>query len=474
MKKKLLGSLVLMSLSLPTFASGVRGGGHVVEVNGNLELLDIVTNATCNWFSGKEIITQRSHVQKILNKIEKLDWYVALELKREIEYLSWCLTGNLYSVPSTDDDSFVRQLNRGVQQAAFRFNENAYIDSTKLSRLSQSSQAYLIFHEALHSYLSMGTDMRIFKLQSLVSTIRRVDLGQITTRESLNFNLSRNDMEFVFSTNKLDVFRKSLEFLLSDVDTRIVEILKAQAPEKLVHQNIQAALPYLAKWDRPVVASAQKILTGSITEVFKRGNLDDVKIILHQQTFEKINPAALALSIIDELSEEVRREVTLSNSFKKIIKESANKLGKINFTLVENRITADLSLQSITEQCQESRPVPTTSLTGLYKNSNCELPSEIIGLVDLIVFTIKSQEMSTFDTQILNNQELIRSLRLEIAFESLRLLVPAIPREKVLAEAVLGKIQKSFVDQLDEVFFKRLSFEDYQKIQPFLKKLGTK
>lgn len=467
MKKKLLGMAFMSILSCNSIASGVRGGGHVVEVNGQLELVDIVTSATCDWFSGKEIKEKSVAIDQILKKIEKLDWYLALELKREIEFLSWCMTGNLYSLPAGDADSFVQQLTKGVQQVAFRYNGNAYIDQSKYSRLNQSSQAYLVFHEMLHSYLPMDLEMRIFKLQSLVSAIRKVDLGQITTRERLHLNLANGDMNFPLTVNKLEPYKKSLQFILGTTEERIETILSTNEPEKLIHSKILEALPYVANWDKEAILRAGKSISDALVMIFLSQDLNNIRFVLSQQKYNKINPAAVALSVYDQLSPAVQNEVTASSYFLNIIKEGSDYLNEIQFIISHGRIVGDLALQSISDKCQLLTPVYTTSLVQL--NEQCQLPPKIQAIADIIVTLIETENDEVLE-QLETNDDLILALRMELPRSRLTQLDSPIAREKDSALNVLKTIQAKLVDRMKKDIISKTS-RPSPFVEHFFKKL---
>ena len=468
MKSHFLGLALLSLISSQVYAHGVRGGGHVVEVNGKLELVDLVTSATCHWISGQELIQQSSGVSSILTKIEKLDWYLALELKREIEYISWCMTGSLYSVPANDNDSFVQQLTRGVQQAAFRYNESAYIDQDKFNRLSPSSQAYLIFHEALHSYLPMGLEMRIFKLQSLVSTIRRIDLGQITNRRSLHLNLSQNQMDFPLTVDKLDSHRKSLSFILGPIQDRLALVLKTKSPESLIQPNVRKAIPYLAKWDQLSVQNSESSISEVLLEIFKEGNLHEVQFVLNEQTYERINPASVALSVYEELSPEVQELVKNSRYFAKIVQNGIDYLNGIRFSILNGRIISTENLQKLSSQCEEIEIRYTTSLSPMLRNKRCQLPTQLQAISNLLVIMARYNDEQIIRSLFLKNQELISTLRFEHTLKNLENLNTPISRERALAINVLKDIQKSMKALMINTIQEKLSSKEFELAKNFL------
>src|SRR4051794_8074148 len=93
---KLVPALLLLSAAAASAEGvGVRGGGEVVDINGELFLRDIVEKSVCDSKTGSEMLAAAPATEKLLAAVEKLDWYFALELKRELRFLRFCMTGTL-------------------------------------------------------------------------------------------------------------------------------------------------------------------------------------------------------------------------------------------------------------------------------------------------------------------------------------------------------------------------------------------
>lgn len=471
LRKNLIAVTLGLAITSPLWAqesvgSGVRGGGHITEVNGQLELVDLVTTATCDWYSGDEMLTSVPEVNKIIKKIENLDWYFALELKQEIEYLSWCMTGKLYSVPAADDDSFVIQLTKGVQQAAFRYQDAAYIDQDKFSKLSPQSQAYLILHETLHSYLPMTLEMRRFKLMSLVSTVQKVDKGQINTRKALHLNFAKNELDFPLTVGRLDPHRKSLEFLLAGPVEQAQRFLKEDAPEKwLVRSNLN---PLDLRSDhREAVKNPAKALRSVIEAILRNADQAQVRRVLMDQRFDRLNPASIGLGIFSELTPETQAEVLASRHMDQIVASSVRFLKSMTISLSGNRLVGNVELQSLSDQCHET----TYYLTSLSVTGKCELPLEIEGLGAFIVKMVEHGQIDLLKKIVLSNAELISSIKLTSLKEKLNGMETPIRREKSLAVLVLGDLQAALVKNLKHYVKDRLCAEDYELVKPFFNEL---
>ncbi|MDH4468076.1 MAG: hypothetical protein QE271_08460 [Bacteriovoracaceae bacterium] len=448
----------------PKEGNGSSGGGHVVEVGGRLELVDLVTSATCDWLSGEAMMAKNPHISQLLLKIEKLDWYLALELKREIAYLSWCMTGKLYSISAIDRDSFVQQLINGVQQVAFRYGDSAYIDQFKFLQLTSKSQTYLVFHETLHSYLPMDLEMRKFKLMSLVSTLRKVDDGQITSREALHLSLSKNEMNFPLTANKLEPYKKSIEFLLSNLISQSKIFLQSMDPEKLIDSRLIKVQNFVAPWDKAILKSPNNVLINIIKETLLTNNLQNAKRILTEQNYQVLNPATIGLSIFDELSLEVQSLVLNSSFMLKAFQQGMDYFNSMEVTTENHRILASQSLQSLSDFCQNESPL---YLTSLLSTGACPLPNEILGVANLIITLANRGEIKLIKEQFFKNQEFISALKMSKVFEQLTFTTPAISREKELGFDILKQLQKNMVDKLNVYITERINVETATIIKDF-------
>lgn len=455
--------VMALSISPAIGGSGTRGGGHVMEVNGKLELVDVVTNATCDWFSGQEIMNEVPYLQEMLKRVDRLDWYLALELKREIEYISWCKTGKLYSVPAADDDSFVQQIEKGVQQAAFRYNSAAYLDSEIFNQLSERSKAYLVLHETLHSYLPMHLEMRQFKLMSLVSTFRKVDLGQIGTLSRLHLNLEKNEMDFPLSVQKLTPYKQGLEFALSSLEERVEMILSKQQPEEYLDQRMLQILPNLSAWDIELAEDYKKRFTEALSAVFANGNWNEIHYVLNQQKFKEINPAGVALNGFFNLAPQIQDQVVQSAHYANIATEGIAFLGQINLQIKDGRIVGDLALQSLSNEPNRAWPQTTSSLTP-----SKVLPFEAQMMVDMIVALAKIDRFDEVERMFGKDSGFKSSLELQNAFSKLEELAPPMAREKRWAKKSLEQVRRAVIVNFKERLRTLLMNSQYEKVMEII------
>ncbi|MCT4641813.1 MAG: hypothetical protein N4A33_05895 [Bacteriovoracaceae bacterium] len=467
LSKKLIGGLSALLVTTSLYAHKGGGGGHVIEVNGKVELLDIVSQGTCDWQSGESLINANPYINTMLEKIRKLDWYLALELEHEIKYISWCKTGKLYSVPAADDDSFVQQISDGVQQAAFRYNESAYLDKNIFDQLSDKSKAYLIFHETLHSYLGMSLEMRQFKLMTLVSTLRKVDLGQIENRETLHLNLKRSSMNFPLTVNELSPMQDQIEFALSNLKDRKKMFLSVNKPEELISEKIFEIIPFISSWDVEAITNYQQAFSETIRSILMDGREDEVNLIFESQVFVATNPAGIALKRFFTLSEKVQEKVVSSIYFNKIIQDGFNSIKTIDLSIKNNRIAGDRVLQSLTMNAKELKVKYLVDLqTGV-----AELPVQLQMMAKMISVLAKDNRFEKIEEKFAKNKVFKDAISLAPVFEKLEALDSPIQREKKLAKLVLNKIKSSLKQQLKQTVKNDLSVDKYEKIMTILKEV---
>jgi hypothetical protein len=217
MKKTLL--LITLNITLvaatlaglsPTQAdSGVRGGGESkIDLNGKPELLELVNGlaSTCQWVNGKDYSEKpaiKPHFEKAFTRLSSLDPRFAADLKKEVHSLQFCRTGAL-----TKDLIFLMgrfsdilsPVYKNSKLAAFRLNDEVYVDAELADAHSPRSQAYLLVHEAMHSYIPYRLPFRQLKLRSAVKVIDDVDLGTITSTSELHRLLDLNGVWYPFSS----------------------------------------------------------------------------------------------------------------------------------------------------------------------------------------------------------------------------------------------------------------------------------
>jgi hypothetical protein len=247
---------LLATSNQAAFASGARGGGETIDLNGHPVLLELVNDNryTCQWFSGVDLLKEPKYqaaaqaMENAIAALAKLDWYFARDLRMDIEELDFCLTGALKKLPPKYDD-VIAPYHNDKSQIAIRINRDVYLDSKQFDSALTDTQAYLLIHEAMHSYLWWRTDQRSLKLRSMVKTIHNVEAGVITTRANLHFQMEKNDISFPRWTDKLDAHRDYIEFFLLSPEQRRLAVLAITNPEEFFKPRPEI-IPYLAPWHR--------------------------------------------------------------------------------------------------------------------------------------------------------------------------------------------------------------------------------
>lgn len=209
---------------------GTRGGGETVDFNGRPELRDLVEQSVCEWRGGDDVVAATPHVRTVLRNISRLNWYFALALESEIRNLNYCITGALVRVRTEDEDGLTAVVTEGTRQVAIRLMDEVYIDDTIFQRMSARSQAYLIVHEAMHSFLSWGEEQRNQKLRSIVRAVEGIEAGRISTRSSLALQMERNGVDFPADVSELDAYQRQVTFMLGDFATRTQALVASNNP----------------------------------------------------------------------------------------------------------------------------------------------------------------------------------------------------------------------------------------------------
>ncbi len=201
--KLVLGFILALSILQTTFAGSKGGhGGETIDVLGPdghkyPELRDIVEmNRACLWQSGTDYMKKFPYLEHIFQKLKEINWYFALDFKREMSRITFCQTQGLNpkAVNTEDVDSLRLRIGQvsnpaldNKRVAEIRINDDVYIDTEIIEQMrnrsdgdGEKSVAFLMVHETMHSYLSFNEYRRNDRIRDLVATIIRVDAGIIS------------------------------------------------------------------------------------------------------------------------------------------------------------------------------------------------------------------------------------------------------------------------------------------------------
>ncbi|MCM2278581.1 MAG: hypothetical protein NDJ89_10955 [Oligoflexia bacterium] len=243
-----LSTVVFLSLLVANLAharggsDGTRGGGEVLsERDGTLRLRDLVDPSVCEMRTGAEMRAANPAIDQILEKISRLDWYFAAGLKYEITQLNICLTEGLIRLPERDRDSVIIYVPQGRRyQAAIRFldSRDVYLSRSLYEGLSyEQDRAFLIIHEALHSFIPRHSRNRKEGIMAAVKTLSRVVEGQIRAARKLRADLNAASIEYPWTEASLAPSRAAVEFALAAPAEQARMLLASRELDQLFGAN---------------------------------------------------------------------------------------------------------------------------------------------------------------------------------------------------------------------------------------------
>jgi hypothetical protein len=248
MKKVLLPILLMASLN--AFPGEKGNGGETLDVNGVLRLRDLVEGTTCSWVDGQEVIDENPILNDVLNRLAAVDWYFSYDLKQEILDLNYCLTKKLVKINTNDFGSLITTYNYRAAQVAIRFNRQVYIDTNISSLMPAYDHAFLIVHEAMHTYLSADTFMRNNKVRSQVKAIESVYGGLISSTYAYHVQMRNNDILFPLSAQKLAAKKENVLYFLGNYEVKRAAIMKETSVEGFYKTMKKIDAFDIAPWHR--------------------------------------------------------------------------------------------------------------------------------------------------------------------------------------------------------------------------------
>ena len=137
--------------------------------------------SVCENKDGTELRKENPEIDRILGRLARLDWYFAAGLKFEIDQLQVCMTRELIRLRDRDWSSVIEYRPKELEQAAIRFLDSydVYLNKEIYASLSSRDRAYLIVHEAIHSFIPSDAPRRSERVREAVKAISKVDSGAI-------------------------------------------------------------------------------------------------------------------------------------------------------------------------------------------------------------------------------------------------------------------------------------------------------
>jgi hypothetical protein len=173
---------ILAASPLSALAGQDRGGGQIVDIGKNQVLRDFVDSTNCEWVEAEDIVAKLEHFPRILDTLRPLHWYFAKLVETEPRNLMVCETqGRLTNVPTEDIDGVGVVSLKGAKPIAVRINNTVFLDKATFKRLDSVTQAYVFFHEIMHSFIDWKEEMRNTKLRSFVATVRKQETNPMSS-----------------------------------------------------------------------------------------------------------------------------------------------------------------------------------------------------------------------------------------------------------------------------------------------------
>jgi hypothetical protein len=463
LKKQLAVLATVAIMAVPSaFASGGRGGGNVIDVDSTPYLMDLVSRAVCDWKKGSEFVTELPELQNTLTKLARLDWYFAHDLEQEIGALSFCMTGELYTVNPYDRESLVRRpVGERVRQVAYRLNENAYIDTEIFERMNAENRAMLIIHETMHSYLDMNTFERGLKIRSMVKVIDQVRRGQIVTRAKLHFAMEKNEILFPTSVEALEGKKDVLTFLKSPINDQIALIKKTLKPETLADITPEQ-IELLAPWDRKLLKRGGNIrlLVDAMIATFQESTPEEISKIIDLKLYTDLDPVMAALTGFYSLDKDQKAAVMKTKRFDGFVQSGVQQIANIKLSQDEFLIMADDRMKELGTSDVAEGKIPLLRLEPVK-----DLPQSLIWLPELMILLFENGQIK----RLTDNEIFYRALGLKNQKEAVQKITVKIEREKGYAIERLNILSEALVKALLENLSHRLDVTTFQMLKQEIK-----
>lgn len=474
MKNQLTAAVLVAILSMQTMGNlahasdgaGTRGGGLTVEaLGGGRELYDLHTRRVNAWLTSEDILAAAPEFKTILAEIEKLDWYFAFELERELEQVTFNMTGPLFTDPKEDPYTFVLPDLSPRKQLAYRFGLEVYVDEEEFNKLKPLSKGYLVLHELMHSYIPMKTFDRYTKLVSMVKTFSKVVKQQIITTKALHLQMQRNGVDFPTTATELAQYKKQVKFYFAKPKEQKEMLMAATNPDTLIlsGKKLDHMKSLLANWDRIALEaiSPEGRLMHVIANIFQTGTNEEVAALL-AKPFKCLNPALIALYIHENLDPE-RVNLILNSAYGQAAYQGIFNLieGDVaEITIKDSRISSSQGAK-ITAAINTD-PYLTQYLMNLKPvNSEDDLNFNIKGWAQLIVIAIQNNQQELLKRTIGQNLNFYSSFTHSAAKSRVRSLVAPVAREQGYALQQLETLSTYLTRQVLTYIKKRVTTEQY-------------
>lgn len=391
---------ILLSLLFGTsigLAHGTRGGGETVKgADGKYYLRDLVDKAVCDLTNGEDMRKTNPALNAALDKIADLDWYFAASLKYEINKLEICMTEDLIQLSTEDADSVIKSKPTNKKVTAIRLlgTNKVYIDRDIYNEIgkteadTQHHQAFLIVHEAMHSFIPTWASLRNESLRGAVKTLEKVVKGKIATRRLLHRELTQHQVSFPFNSPILKNTRISVEFALASFDDQRSIFLKAESTGGVDNLKIECT-------DGAYSDNAHELsknLSARISDLLEESGTDLAilnAVVNSQQPVLTFDPLMVALSTTLAAENAKYQDMILNSKAMKNGPTIFQKMKSKDLTVGKFRIVGNDGYQLLGITKSQELPVPALSVLPYSVQEIKWIPTEIKGLLNFLEIYLK-------------------------------------------------------------------------------------
>lgn len=453
-----IGAALSFNVFATSTGSGVRGGGQTIDIDSTPYLMDLVSKSVCEWKQGSEFINELPALKDTLKKLDQLDWYFSADLRDELSSLNFCMTGPLYKVSPYDYNSVVNPAPGEVtKQAGYRLYENAYIDNDNFIRMNDVNKAMLIIHETMHSYLSMNIEDRSLKLRSMVKALDKVRSGEISTREKLHYNMSRNEIMFPLSVGSLEKRKTAVLFLKSSTDYKRKAILNTANLDDLINLQDWESIA-LTPWDNYKFGRDYQrslILRTDLVDVMKNLSVSELDSFLKVKNLRRVNLALVAMNDFYLFSDEQKKIILESDKLASLIDSGLDEILNEKLASKNYLITASGNFKDLTTNLDDVQEGPVVDLSRAQT-----LPRRLMWLAIMMETLQENQSLSTLTA----NEKFYTALGLKNQKAQVQTMEVKIERERKVALTTLGNLSNGLVTALLEQLKKSMSAYEYNEI----------
>ncbi len=369
---------------------GTRGGGEFVQgADGNYYLRDLVDESICDRTTGVDMRKENPAIDAALNKIAALNWYFAASLKYEINKLAICMTKKLVQLNTKDWDSVIdyEPTNKEVGAIRLMGTNKVYTDRDLHAKIGktdeerQTHQAFLIVHEAMHSFIPYDASQRNDSLRNAVATLEKVSRGEISIRKKFHQEMTTNQVAFPFDSPILKGNRLAIEFALASPEDQKATLLKVENIDSLnVEETTGVYEGHRSEISETLAARASKLLeySGTDLSVLK-------KIVNSQQEILTFDALMVALSTNLAAENSQYREMVMKSKAMNAGPTLFLKMKSKDFTVSNLRVVGNAGYELLGIAERNGVPTPALSVRPYTVQEKDLIPAEVKGFIQLLV-----------------------------------------------------------------------------------------